>query len=105
MLKGEYGSLPGKVSEEARAKAGIKPEDVITCRPADLLEPEFEKYKKEYADVVRSDEDVLSVALFPQVAPKFLASRNVRCVPKREIKAVSAFKQARKVAGISRKAK
>ena len=105
MLKGEYGSLPGKVSEDARAKAGIKPEDVIACRPADLLEPEFEKYKKEYADVVRSDEDVLSVALFPQVAPKFLRSRNVRCVPKREIKAVSAFRQTRKVADISRKAR
>lgn len=104
MLKGEYGSLPGKVSEEVRAKAGIKPEDVITCRPADLIEPEFEKYKAEYADVVRSDEDVLSVALFPQVAPKFLKTRNIRCVPKRTISAVCDYKQARKVAAISRKA-
>ena len=76
MLKGEYGSLPGEVNEEVRAKAGIAPEDVITCRPADLLEPELEKYKAEYADIAKSEEDVLSLALFPQVAPKFLAKRD-----------------------------
>ena len=76
MLRGEYGKLPGEVNEEVRAKAGIKPEDVITCRPADLLEPEVEKYREEYKDVANSDEDVLSLALFPQVAPKFLAQRD-----------------------------
>ena len=76
MLRGEYGRLPGTVNEEVRAKAGIKPEDVITCRPADLLEPEVEKYREEYKDVAKSDEDVLSLALFPQVAPKFLAQRD-----------------------------
>ena len=48
MLKGEYGKLPGEVSEELRSKAGIAPEDVITCRPADLLEPELEKYREEF---------------------------------------------------------
>ena len=76
MLKGEYGSLPGEVNEEVRAKAGIKPEDVITCRPADLLQPEIEKYRSEYADIAKSDEDVLSLALFPQVAPDFLKWRD-----------------------------
>jgi len=76
MLKGEYGSLPGTVNEEVRAKAGIAPEDVITCRPADLLEPELEKYREEFKDIAKSDEDVLSLALFPQVAPKFLAYRD-----------------------------
>ena len=76
MLKGEYGSLPGEVNPEVRAKAGIAPEDVITCRPADLLEPELEKYRAEFADIAKSDEDVLSLALFPQVAPKFLAHRD-----------------------------
>ena len=76
MLRGEYGRLPGAVNEEVRAKAGIQPEDVITCRPADLLEPEVEKYREEYKDVAKSDEDVLSLALFPQVAPKFLAQRD-----------------------------
>ena len=76
MLRGEYGSLPGEVNPEVRAKAGIAPEDVITCRPADLLEPELDKYRAEFADIAKSDEDVLSLALFPQVAPKFLAYRD-----------------------------
>ena len=76
MLKGEYGKLPGEVNEEVRAKAGIAPEDVITCRPADLLEPELEKYKEEFKDIAKSEEDVLSLALFPQVAPKFLDHRD-----------------------------
>lgn len=76
MLRGEYGRLPGVVNEEVRAKAGIAPEDVITCRPADLLEPELDKYRAEFADIARSDEDVLSLALFPQVAPKFLDRRD-----------------------------
>ena len=68
MLRGEYGKLPGEVNEEVRAKAGIGPEDVITCRPADPLEPELEKYKEEFKDIAKSEEDVLSLALFPQVA-------------------------------------
>ena len=76
MLKGEYGALPGKVNEEVRAKAGIKPEDVITCRPADLLEPELDKYREEFKDIAKSDEDVLSLALFPQVAEKFIKWRD-----------------------------
>ncbi len=76
MLRGEYGSLPGEVNNDVRAKAGIAPEDVITCRPADLLEPELEKYKEEFKDIARSEEDVLSLALFPQVAPKFLDHRD-----------------------------
>ena len=76
MLRGEYGKLPGTVNEEVRAKAGIKPEDVITCRPADLLEPELPKYREEFKDIAKSDEDVLSLALFPQVAPKFLQWRD-----------------------------
>ena len=76
MLKGEYGTLPGEVNEEVRAKAGIKPDAVITCRPADLLEPEIEKYRTQYADIAKCDEDVLSLALFPQVAPDFLKWRD-----------------------------
>ena len=76
MLKGEYGKLPGEVNEDVRAKAGIAPEDVITCRPADLLEPELEKYKEEFKDIAKSEEDVLSLALFPQVAPKFIEKRD-----------------------------
>ena len=91
MLKGEYGKLPGVVNEEIRAKAGIAPEDVITCRPADLLEPELPKYREEFKDIAKSDEDVLSLALFPQVAPKFLAWRDG---PKEEPKPAEAPKAA-----------
>ena len=76
MLRGENRRLPGEVNEEVRAKAGIAPEDVITCRPADLLQPELPKYREEFKDIAKSDEDVLSLALFPQVAPKFLAWRD-----------------------------
>jgi oxaloacetate decarboxylase alpha subunit len=75
LLKGEYGKVPGKVNEEVRKKA-IGDAEVITCRPADLLEPEMEKYTKEAGDLAKCEEDVLSLALFPQVAPKFLEARN-----------------------------
>ena len=76
MLRGEYGQLPGEVNEAVRAKAGIAAEDVISCRPADQLEPELEKYREEFKDIAKCDEDILSLALFPQVAPKFLAWRD-----------------------------
>ena len=76
VLRGEYGRVPGEVNEAVRAKAGIAPDEVITCRPADLLEPELPKYTEEFKDIARSEEDVLSLALFPQVAPKFLERRD-----------------------------
>ncbi|MBR3641252.1 MAG: pyruvate carboxylase subunit B [Oscillibacter sp.] len=76
LLRGEYGTLPGEVNEEVRAMAGIAPGDVIHCRPADLIEPELEQYTEAFKNVAKSEEDVLSLALFPQVAPKFLAWRD-----------------------------
>ena len=76
LLRGEYGQLPAPVNEEVRALAGIQPEDVITCRPADQLEPELPKYAEEYKDIAKSEEDVLSLALFPQVAADFIAQRD-----------------------------
>lgn len=75
LLRGEYGRVPGEVNEEVRRKA-IGNDTVITCRPADLLEPELEKYRAEAGDLAKSEEDVLSYALFPQVAGKFLKERN-----------------------------
>ena len=103
MLKGEYGKLPGTVNEAVREKAGIKPEEVITCRPADLLEPELEKYAEEYAGIAQSTEDVLSLALFPQVAPKFIQKRNLRTPPQpRCIAPLEHREQERSVAQISR---
>jgi len=75
LLKGEYGQVPGVVNEEVRKKA-IGDEEVITCRPADLIEPELEKYREETKDIAKSEEDVLSYALFPQVATKFFQVRD-----------------------------
>ncbi len=77
LLRGEYGKLPAEVNEEVRKKA-IGDAEVITCRPADLLEPELQKYKAEMEEkgIGKSEEDVLSYALFPAVAEKFFASRD-----------------------------
>lgn len=77
LLRGEYGRLPAEVNEDVRKKA-IGDEEVITCRPADLLEPELEKYEKEMKDkgIGKTEEDVLSYALFPQVAEKFFKVRD-----------------------------
>ena len=74
IMKGEYGKVPGEVNEEVR-KLAIGDEEVITCRPADLLSPELDKYREEIKDFMQQEEDVLSYALFPQVAMKFFESR------------------------------
>ena len=77
LLRGEYGRLPAPVNEEVRKKA-IGNEKVITCRPADLLEPELPKLREECREWATCDEDVLSYALFPQVAEKFFNARKER---------------------------
>ena len=70
-LHGMYGKTPSKVDAKVRKKI-IGDDKVIRCRPADLLKPEFEKLKKKYKDIARCDEDVLSLALFENVAADFL---------------------------------
>ena len=72
-MKGMYGKPPAPVNEEI-SKRIIGDEEVITCRPADLLEPEFDKFKSEgeKEGFVKSDEDALTYALYPPIAPKFL---------------------------------
>ena len=75
LLRGEYGTLPGTVNEEVR-KLAIGDDKVITCRPADLLEPELAHYREETKNIAKSEEDVLSYALFPQVAEKFFQFRD-----------------------------
>ena len=74
LLRGEYGRLPGKVNEEVR-KMAIGDDKVITCRPADLLKPEMDKYREEIRDYYEQEEDVLSYAMFPKVAPKYFEYR------------------------------
>ncbi len=73
-LHGRYGKAPAQIDEAIKKKI-IGDDEVITCRPADLLEPEFEKLKEQYKDIARSDEDVLSLALFEQVASEFLKKK------------------------------
>ncbi|MBQ4313232.1 MAG: oxaloacetate decarboxylase subunit alpha, partial [Clostridia bacterium] len=74
LLRGEYGRVPGEVNEDVRKKC-IGDDEVITCRPADKLEPELAKQKKEAGSLAKCEEDVLSYALFPQVAAKFLEQK------------------------------
>lgn len=75
LLRGEYGALPGEVNEEIRRMA-IGEDAVVTCRPADLLESELEKIKAQYSEIAKTEEDVLSCAMFPQVAPGFIRDRD-----------------------------
>ncbi|NLK01439.1 MAG: acetyl-CoA carboxylase biotin carboxyl carrier protein [Clostridia bacterium] len=69
-LKGSYGRPPGEINEEVRKKI-IGDEEVYDGRPADLLKPGLEKAEKEIGSLAVSEEDVISYALFPQVARKF----------------------------------
>lgn len=70
-LHGRYGKFPAEV-DQAIMKKIVGDDEVITCRPADLLKPEFESLKEKYKDIAKSDEDVLSLALFENVAVEFL---------------------------------
>lgn len=74
IVKGEYGKTPVEIKPEIVEKI-IGNEERITCRPADLLKPELETLKKECAQWIEQDEDVLSYALFGQVATKFFEQR------------------------------
>ena len=74
-LNGRYGASPAPVNEEVRRKI-IGDDEVITYRPADDLKPEFQELKKQYKDIAKSDEDVLSIALFGDVAIKYIKARN-----------------------------
>lgn len=75
LLRGEYGKVPAPVSEAVRKQA-IGDDTVITCRPADLIAPELEKYTTEAGTLAHCEEDVLSYALFPGVAKTFFEKRD-----------------------------
>ena len=74
IVKGEYGKTPEPIDPEFQ-KMILKGEEPITCRPADLLEPELDKLKQECAEWTEQEEDVLTYAMFPKVAPKFFEQR------------------------------
>ena len=82
-LHGRYGKAPAPVDPDI-AKSIIGDDEVITCRPADLLAPEFESLKEKYKDIARSDEDVLSLALFENVAVDFLKKKYAPAVETEE---------------------
>lgn len=71
--KGLYGKTPAPISDEILLKI-LGNEEPITCRPADLLEPELDKVTKEAEElgIVRKPEDILTYAIYPAIAPKFL---------------------------------
>ncbi len=84
VLKGEYGATAAPVAAELQARV-LEGNEVITCRPADLLDPEVDKLSDELQALAKeksiklSDEsidDVLTYALFPQIGLKFLENRN-----------------------------
>lgn len=80
LLVGRFGKLPAEPNQDLVKKAleQNKMDKVVTCRPADLIEPEWNKMleesKKNGGD--GSDEDALTYAMFPNVAPKFFAERS-----------------------------
>ncbi|MFC2030600.1 pyruvate/oxaloacetate carboxyltransferase [Chloroflexota bacterium] len=73
-VRGYYGRPPAQIDPTIRAKA-IGDEEPIDCRPADLLEPGMEQARAEIGDLAQSEEDVISYALFPQVARPFFERR------------------------------
>ena len=77
LLHGEYGQTVKPFNPEVQKKA-CGDETPITCRPADLLKPELKEMEKEVARYKQQDEDVLSYALFPQVAVDFFKYREAQ---------------------------
>ncbi|MDH3431107.1 MAG: sodium-extruding oxaloacetate decarboxylase subunit alpha [Gammaproteobacteria bacterium] len=84
ILKGEYGATPAPVNAELQARV-LEGAEPITCRPADLLEPEVEKQTEELAQIAIEKkirladdviDDVLTYALFPQIGLRFLQNRD-----------------------------
>jgi pyruvate/oxaloacetate carboxyltransferase len=74
-VMGLYGEPPGRISEDMKNKVLGKKEP-INCRPADLLKPGLEQARKEAGSLATSEEDVLSYALFPEIAKEYFLSRD-----------------------------
>ncbi|MDH5639622.1 MAG: pyruvate carboxylase subunit B [Nitrospinota bacterium] len=74
LVEGRYGRLPGPVAPELLARV-VGDREVITVRPADLIEPEWDKFKEDTKEKTSIDEDVMVFALFPQVADDYLKKR------------------------------
>ena len=77
LVHGDYGKTPAPIKPEFTKKI-LGDEQPITCRFADTLAPEMDKLKAEAAKWATQEEDVLTYAMFPQVAPKFFEKRNAK---------------------------
>ncbi len=77
LFKGMYGQPPAPMNEEIRKKI-LGKDEPVTCRPADLIEPELEKAAKEIKPWMTQPEDVLTYVLFPAVAKDFLMKKYSR---------------------------
>ena len=73
-VKGLYGQPTVPIKDDIKQKI-IGNEDVVSCRPADLIEPQLEAIKEEMKEYLEQEEDVLTYALFPQVAMNFFKNR------------------------------
>lgn len=74
MVAGKYGKTPMPIDPEFRKKI-CGDEEIIDCRPADLLKPELDTFKEQIAEYYEQEEDILSFAQFGQVAVKYFESR------------------------------
>ncbi len=77
ILSGEFGQTVKPFDPEVQKKC-IGDVEPITCRPADLIEPQLAKLEEEMKEYKQQDEDVLSYALFPQVATEFFKYRETQ---------------------------
>jgi pyruvate carboxylase subunit B len=85
-VHGLYGKSPAPVNHDIQ-KLIIGEDEVITVRPADLLEPAYEKLKEEAekAGLVKKEEDILTYILYPAIAPSFLKNeRTLEEIPKKQ---------------------
>lgn len=76
LVRGDYGKTPVEIDPEFRKKI-IGDEEPITCRPADNIKPELDTLRTKCAEHIKQDEDVLTYALFDQVATKFFEKRDI----------------------------
>jgi pyruvate/oxaloacetate carboxyltransferase len=74
-VMGLYGEPPGPISDEIKTKILGKKEP-ITCRPADLLKPGLDEARKELNGLATSEEDLISYALFPEIAKEYFVARD-----------------------------
>jgi pyruvate carboxylase subunit B len=81
---GEYGKALGNMNEDVMKKA-IGDETPLTCRPADMIKPEINNLKVKCEDVARSEEDLLTYAMFPDLANTFLKERNAGTLEPEEL--------------------